>query len=82
MHLTLHADEMTMAPTNIFVVVEEMDCDRGGGADVIAAYDDADKADAKIAELEAERDSNPRLYKHPTGWFVVELEMNKGDRWS
>lgn len=72
---------MRKTPRPVFVVVQEMDCDRGGGADVIAAYDEEDKASARVEELEAERDANPRLYKYPTTWFVVELEMNKDNRW-
>lgn len=65
----------------VFVVVQEMDCDHGGGADVVAAYDSNEKADARIKTLEYERDENDRRYKYSTSWFVVELEMNKDDRW-
>lgn len=64
----------------LFVIVQEMDCDRGGGADVVAAYDDESRADARVEELETERDRKPRLYKYPTSWRVVELELNKDVR--
>ena len=66
----------------VFVVVQEMDCDRGGGSDVVAAYDSEAKAEERIKALETDRDENNRRYKYPTSWFVVELELNKDDRWS
>jgi len=68
--------------STVFVVVQEMDCDRSGGADVVAVYDTEAKANARIQTLETERDENERRYKYPVSWFAVELEINKDDRWS
>lgn len=63
--------------STVFVVVEDMECDHGGGASTHGVYSSQEKADAAIAELEAERDANPRLYKYRTSWFVQEHELDQ-----
>lgn len=64
----------------VFVIIQEMDCDRGGGASVVAVYDDEDKANEHVAELR----QNPTdiRYKYPTSWWVDEYVLNQKDRWA
>lgn len=63
--------------STVFVVVQDMDCDNGGGASTFGVYSSQGKAEAAIAKLEAERDANPRLYKYRTNWFIQEHELDK-----
>ena len=73
------ADECSRACgcSAVFVVVQDMDCDHGGGASTEGVYSSQEKADAAIAKLQAERDANPRLYKYRTSWFVQEHELDR-----
>lgn len=57
---------------DVFIVVQEMQCDNGGGASIIGAYSSEEKANNVIEELETERDTNPTRYKYPTSWFISE----------
>ena len=67
---------MTNNETRVFIVVEEMEPDYGGGAYTQGAFSSVEKAEAKIAELERERDSGQRSYKYRTTWFCVEAVLD------
>ena len=68
---------------NVYAVIEERDVDNGGSADVVAIYDNEDMAEARVAELVADRDSGGRhRYYRPTVWWVEEYVLNQKDRWA
>lgn len=61
----------------VFVLVQEMDADYGGGASTEGVYSSEEKALQRQKELENERDASPRRYKYPTIWFVEEHELDQ-----
>ena len=66
-----------IAGSTVFVVVEDMETDHGGGASACGVYSTEAKANAEIARLESKRSANPRLYKYRTSWFVQEHELDQ-----
>lgn len=60
----------------VFVIVQDMYCDHGGGASTKGVYSTKEKAQAVIRNLETERDANPRLYKYEVSWFIEEHEID------
>lgn len=67
-------------PKSVFVIVEDMETDRGG-ADVVAVYDTEEKADERVKTLTAEYAAGQMRRKYRTNWFVVELVLNQDSRW-
>ncbi|TXH42497.1 MAG: hypothetical protein E6Q97_35665 [Desulfurellales bacterium] len=65
------------ACSTVFVVVQEMDCDHGGGASSAGVYSSEEKAEAAIAKLEADRDAKVIRYKYRTSWFVQKHELDQ-----
>ena len=70
---------MDQIEQTVFVVIQEMECDNGGGAGAVAAYDDEDRAIKRVAKLEKDRDDGRQSYKYPTRWFVASLKINEDD---
>lgn len=57
----------------VFVVIEDMDCDRGGHSDVKAVFKSEEAAKNRVANLETERDHKIVRYKYPVQWWVKEM---------
>ena len=59
----------------LYVIVEDMDCERGG-SDAVAVFDDKAKADECIDRMEQMQANGEWRAKYKTSWFVRELELN------
>ena len=63
--------------STVFVIVENMEVDRGCGAAVSGVFSTEQNANERIKQLESK--ANQGKYKYPVSWFVVEVELDSNE---